>query len=101
MARHPKIPGIEISVEKVCRLCLTKRCTSGAYLHFQFKEGRQVWICRQCIDKGTAPIVKFNIQESKLNPDDFVTGVARHGCPPVCLHKIRGRCTSVTDVAEV
>jgi hypothetical protein len=101
--KHPNI-GRKINptnFNKICRLCNSADCKSGAYLEFRTKPGRQVWICRLCIEKGNSSIVQYNIQEGKLKPLDFVTGDAKHGCPLSCPKKRQDACPAGAETAKV
>ncbi len=100
--RHPNVRNISFEHhEKICRLCSSTLCQSGAYLEFKTKPGRRVWICRLCIEKGNSSIVQHNIQEGKLKPLDFVTGDARHGCDFTCPKKRRDACPAAAETAKV
>lgn len=87
--------------KKICRLCDSSFCQSGAYLEFETKPGRQVWICRICIEKGDSSIVRYNVREGKLKPWDFVTGDAEHGCDLRCPDKRREACPTGIETADM
>lgn len=100
---NPK-KGKNISFEhhkKICRLCDSTHCQNGAYLEFKSKPGRQVWICKLCIDKGDSQIVKHNVREGNLKPWDFVTGGSKHACIFRCPNSRRDACTSYAEATKL